>query len=333
MRHFIFSAVVVSLIFINTIRIKTKFSEPLDSEKTIQTIDSENVIHTFFVVNDNYVKYLSVAMASILKNTKSHIFFHIMDDNINEKTKNKLLKLLKYKNFSIEFLPINYAKSPDLPDSFMPHINKTTNYRLLISHLKPDIKKCIFNDADLIYVSDIKELWNINIEDYYMAAVPDPSDMKRAYNHIKVFPLNKNEHYVNTGVTILNLEKWRQNNIEAQFISNAAKYSEKLFYPDQDLLNITLHDKIKYLSPRFNAMPEQTYYSLSEQIKAFESPAVIHWAGPRKPWQNCNTHLSETFWEYVHLSPFAPEIYMDYYFSKLGISNKNMITKLHNLIP
>lgn len=333
MRHFLFFAVVISLIIINAIHLKNKSFEPLDSEKAVQTIDSENVIHIFFVVNDNYVKYLSVAMASILKNTKSHIFFHIMDDNINEKTKNKLLKLQSYKNFAIEFLSVNNINALSLPASVMPHINKTTNYRLLISHLKPDINKCILSDADLVYVSDIKELWDIDIENFYMAAIPDPDDMNRAYNRLKVFPLSKNEHYVNTGVTVLNLEKWRQNNIEAQFISNAAIYSKQLSYPDQDLLNITLHDKIKYLSPRFNAMPEQTYYSLSEQIKAFESPVIIHWAGPNKPWNDCDAHLAETFWEYVNLSPFALEIYMDYYLSKLGLSNRNMITKLCNLIP
>ena len=333
MRHFIFFAVIISLTIINTIYVKNKFAESLIAEKTVQKIDPKDVIHVFFGVDDNYVKYLSVTMASILKNTKSPVFFHILDDRIAEETKKKLLKLRKYKDFSIEFVPVDYARALTLPETIQPHVSKTSYYRLQISSRNPKLKKCIYSDADLVFVSDIKELWDTDVEDFYMAAVPDPDDVNRAYNRLKVFPLSKNEHYVNAGILVLNLEKWRQNNAETKFYDAAAKYNDNIPYPDQDLLNITLHDKIKYLSPRFNAMPELVYFSLPEQFEAFESPVIIHWAGPNKPWNDCDAHLAETFWEYVNLSPFALEIYMDYYLSKLGLSNRNMITKLCNLIP
>ncbi len=333
MRHFLFFAVVISLTIINTIYVKNKFAESLIAEKTVQKVDPKDVIHVFFGVDDNYVKYLSVTMASILKNTKSPVFFHILDDRIAEETKKKLLKLRKYKDFSIEFVPVDYARALTLPKTIQPHVSKTSYYRLQISSRNPKLKKCIYSDADLVFVSDIKELWDTDVEDFYMAAVPDPDDVNRAYNRLKVFPLSKNEHYVNAGILVLNLEKWRQNNAETKFYDAAAKYNDNIPYPDQDLLNITLHDKIKYLSPRFNAMPELVYFSLPEQFEAFESPAIIHWAGPRKPWNNPDTRLSEHFWEYVKLSPFAPEIYTDFYLSQLGISNRKMFLKLCNLIP
>ena len=76
MRHFIFFAVIISLTIINTIYVKNKFAELLIAEKTVQKVDPKDVIHVFFGVDDNYVKYLSVTMASILKNTKSPVFFH-----------------------------------------------------------------------------------------------------------------------------------------------------------------------------------------------------------------------------------------------------------------
>lgn len=68
MRHFTFLAVVILIIVIHTayFKIHTDSAFPKDT------------IHIFFVVDDNYVKYLSVAMASILKNTKSPIFFTLL---------------------------------------------------------------------------------------------------------------------------------------------------------------------------------------------------------------------------------------------------------------
>ncbi|MBO6281764.1 MAG: glycosyltransferase family 8 protein [Alphaproteobacteria bacterium] len=242
----------------------------------------------------------------------------MIDNQITDKTKAKLLKLQNYKKFAIEFLPIRDISPLNLPPNIMPHINQTTNYRLMLSSMKPEIKKCILSDADLVYVADIKELWNTDVEDFYMAAVPDPADKNRTKNWIRQLPIYKKEHYVNTGVTVLNLEKWRQDNIESRFFTYAGLYHRYLTFPDQDLINIVLHFRVKYLNPRFNAMPEQKYYSLSEQISAFYEPAVIHWAGPDKPWQNPDTPQPQYFWDYVNLSPFSAQIYADYYLPKIS---------------
>lgn len=317
MRHFICLAIIISLITVIMVHIA--------HQSKYKSFGSEDTIHIFFIVDDNYVKYLSVAMASILKNTENPVYFHILDDNIAKKTKIKLLKLQNYKDFAIEFLPVHNIRPLNLPPSIMPHINKTTNYRLLLSSLTPEIKKCILSDADLVYVSDIKELWNIDVEDFYMAAVPDPADKNRTNNWIEKLPVNEKKHYVNTGVTVLNLEKWRQDNIESKFFTYATLYHQYLNYPDQDLLNIVLHSKVKYLNPKFNAMPEQIYYDLPEQISAFYNPVVIHWAGPSKPWENPDAHQPQYFWNYVNLSPFAAQIYADYYIPPIAAALKKYL--------
>lgn len=39
-------------------------------------------------------------------------------------------------------------------------------------------------------------------------------------------PFYEKQQYINTGVMLINLNKWRENNIEQYFIEYAAKYGE-----------------------------------------------------------------------------------------------------------
>ncbi|MCW4449238.1 hypothetical protein OLS44_02220, partial [Campylobacter jejuni] len=45
------------------------------------------------------------------------------------------------------------------------------------------------------------------------------------------------------GVTLINLKKWREDNIQELLFQNSAQYAEILQFPDQDTLNITLYKK------------------------------------------------------------------------------------------
>ena len=68
--------------------------------------------------------------------------------------------------------------------------------------------KCLFLDADLIADKDITELYNINIDDFYMGAVADQFPLTENC-WAKRLDLAKNYRYVNTGVILVNLKKWR----------------------------------------------------------------------------------------------------------------------------
>lgn len=46
----------------------------------------------------------------------------------------------------------------------------------MISSILSDIDKVIFMDADLIIVNDIRELWDIDIDDCYMACCSSIND-------------------------------------------------------------------------------------------------------------------------------------------------------------
>lgn len=288
-----------------------------------------NKINIFFTINNAYCKYLAVTMSSILLNTTQFVNFYIIDGGISDNNKQKINELKKIKDFNIEYLPIDVTLFNKMPSSSQAHISNETNYRFLISSIKPEIDKCIFLDADLVVDGDISELWNIDIKDYYMAAVNDQAALN-IEGWAKKLPLPADYTYVNTGVTVMNLKKWRKDNVEKQFFENVSKYKDLLMFPDQDILNITLFSKVKYLSHIFNAMPVQKYRNLEQEKEAFSHPIIIHWAGGRKPWLFPDVPYSFVFWKYARQTPFYEEIIYQNAKSNYALLNASTVKDAFN---
>ena len=267
-------------------------------------------MNIFFTINNSYAKYLAVTIASILYNLDQNeiVNFFILDGGISEYNKIKINNLKKIKNFNIEYIVVDKSKFEKIVSSSQAHISNETNYRFIISSLKPDLDKCLFLDADLIIDKDITELYNTDIDDYYMAAVADQAALDNTFSCTYKLNLPENYRYVNTGVILVNLKKWREDNIETKLFENVFKYSNVLMFPDQDTLNITLNSKVKYLSHVYNAMPVQNYIVKEEKEEAFNNPVIIHWAGFMKPWRFIEANYSNYFWKYAKMTDFYEDI-------------------------
>lgn len=53
-----------------------------------------------------------------------------------------------------------------------------TMFRIMLPDIMPDLKKIIYLDTDLFVNTDIEELWNLNIDNYCLAAAPDCSTIR-----------------------------------------------------------------------------------------------------------------------------------------------------------
>ncbi|EPN3920296.1 glycosyltransferase family 8 protein, partial [Campylobacter coli] len=289
----------------------------------------KNIIHIFFTINDAYSGYLATCIVSILDNLDQEYipYFYVIDGGISEKNKKKLKLLNTDREFYIEFIAINQDLFTNLPNSSQAHISNETNYRFLVSTIKPNLDKCIFLDVDLVVVGGISELWEIDIDEHYMAAVSDQAPLHPDSWTLKL-PLPYDYLYVNTGVTLFNLKKWREDNIQDLLFQNSAKYARVLQFPDQDTLNITLYKKIKYLSHIYNAMPVQTYHNEEQKQEAFSNPQIIHWAGAHKPWKYPDVPYAEMFWYYARQTPFYEEIL----FKNITQNSLNITRNTSNMI-
>ena len=86
-------------------------------------------INICFASDNNYVKPLTCAIVSILKNinNEDNICFYILDDDISLLEKEKILSLQGIKNCEIYFVKINKDIFSSLPEiKTWSYISKTT---------------------------------------------------------------------------------------------------------------------------------------------------------------------------------------------------------------
>lgn len=260
-----------------------------------------------FLASDNrYAPFVATTIASICDNTDCFCSFYVLDGGISETAKLTIKSLnRKYPNFSVNFLTIDEeAEFSDIDyQNNAGYISISTYNRFLISKLKPDLKKVLYLDVDVIVKGDIKELFSIQLENYPLAAVPesflDGATLKDLRNNLN---LSKDHRYFNAGVLLIDNEYWAKNDILSQVFKTEQKFRSKLKWADQDILNIIFNNNYKVLPPKFNDMTQFKNQNHNVLIRHFNTGL--------KPWEldpNEVSHFVEDvplFWQYAQKTPF-----------------------------
>lgn len=197
--------------------------------------------------------------------------------------------------------------------------------RLFIGSSLPDyVSKVIYIDCDTLYIGNVSELYNTEIESRYIfAAVRDmwPSSYNEAIG------LKSDDLYFQSGIMLVDLAKWRRLHCEKKILESAIKAKHYYFMHDQDLLNICFKGEIQTLSPKygmiyllrhyspqeciwFSGKNESHYYTISEINEAKADIHVIHYAGDYfgRPWSFPKACKDNMHWlEYYLKTPWANE--------------------------
>lgn len=147
-----------------------------------------------------------------------------------------------------------------------PNMNSQFTYmamiRAALSKELPDLDRVLSLDVDTLVVDDISKLWDLEIDDYYLASCEEPNASK--------------EHgywYSNIGVALYNLEKLRDGKCDEVI---EALNTKKYRYLEQDAFNELCQDKILPMSNRYNSNPF---------CRVHNHPCIIHYAG-MKYWRD-----------------------------------------------
>jgi lipopolysaccharide biosynthesis glycosyltransferase len=268
--------------------------------------------------DDRYAMPLAVVIRSALENLSSnrHCTFFIIDGGISKKNKNRILKLTDSKECLINWLQPPDAMLNNV--SLSGHITVAGYYKILIPLILPDsYSKAIYLDSDLIVKGDLAKLWDINIENNHLLAVPDigipyVSSFYGLKNY-KELGIPSHQKYFNAGVFVLNLEKMRTENISMEVIQYLQDNKEHIRWHDQDGLNAVLAGKWAELELRWNQLPsiynsswEDSPFSQQEWTNALKDPYIIHFASSNKPWNSTVYHpANDLFFHYVDKTSWA----------------------------
>ena len=238
--------------------------------------NNKPIIPIFFASDDNYVPFLAVTLQSLEQNADSNYHYDIKilnADNISVENKFKILAEFEKDGFDIEFVDVTpFIETMSSKLHTRDYYSKSTYYRLLIPNMYPEFDKALYLDCDIAINNSISELFNTDIDDNYVGAIPDQSvlymsDEFKDYVENRV-GVDSFKHYFNAGILVMNLKKLREIDFENKFIQllTSVKFDVA---QDQDYLNAICKGHVKFIDETWNSMP------LPVDIKRPQRPALV----------------------------------------------------------
>lgn len=187
----------------------------------------------------------------------------------------------------VKFRSVSLSSLGDLPLAQSDHVSEATYYRLLVHDLLPKkVSSVLYLDADLVAVASVRELFGIEL-DQPVAAVDhaSPSNSFRLWG-----PLSGG--YFQSGVLIIDLVRWRAENVSATFAQILKNDRERIKWWDQDVLNIAFQNNWQRLPYWFNVTPVVREFVTPEKLR--ETSRLIHFSGRAKPWNSQQSRVQDS---------------------------------------
>lgn len=295
-----------------------------------------NIAIAFRDKDGSYARHVGAMLASLLDNTRRSVRVHILhDDSLTEDSRKKLQAVLDQQipaahgHTHGQEQKHAHARESQLhfhhldPRTCLPGVNESslimqpltfaTLYRLFLPTL-PGLKDCsrlIYMDTDLIVDADMSELWEMELGQALLGAVPDPclcGALTRPVRNAKdEWARNVARHslglgipmtrYFNAGVLLLDLASIRREGLfaeGAQMVQN----EPRLLHPDQDALNKLFYGRSIFIPQKFNNLLHSCDVEGKEE-------GVWHYSGPRKPWDHPHMPKADRYFYYLRQTPWG----------------------------
>jgi len=265
-------------------------------------------INIVFSSDNKYAQFMAVTLCSIFENKKclNKIDIYILDGGIKDNDKDKLAGLEVRYNFKITYINVDTSFFKDFYVN--NRMTSAAYFRTIIPKLLPCLEKILYLDCDIIITGDILELYKTNINNYFFAAVEDYGSGNIRLDELDMPPHAK---YFNSGVMLINLKKWRENNICEKLINYIKKHPERLKLYDQDALNALMWNNYLTIPLKYNYTTSLLYKYNSNYNNVLKDNLVIHYAGD-KPWNYFSKNpLNEAYFYYLKKTPWKDIKYID----------------------
>lgn len=279
-----------------------------------------------YATDDNYAQHVGVSLLSlfstVLAPTTYHVF--IICNNLSKENKCKLAKIAGRFNNELEFIDCNDLTQLLPEDINTANLSLSTYCRLFAAELLPiHVTEVLYLDCDTLINDDLSELFSIDIEDKFVAGVEDTmyDDMKTS-----IF-IDKDSSYINAGVLLINLKRWRNYNIVDEFLTFIHKFGGNVPHLDQGVINGVLKDRKIVLPLKFNVQAPifafhqyvdmlhffslKYFYTQNEVEEAKKHPVIIHYTSffLERPWfRFCIHPLRNKYRDYLAISPFSTKL-------------------------
>ncbi len=274
-----------------------------------------------YTCDNNFVWIMGVSMVSLFENNRDmeHLDVYLLGDNVSEANVQTLQSLAEPYGRKVVVINVPDLKIPK--SLVMGRWPKSAFTRMFSGVLMPkEINRILYLDCDTIVTGSIKGLDDFHMGEYAIASVKDC--VSSLYK--KKIGVDKDDHYVNAGVLLMNLEKMRELGISNMMDDFIRKYRRLINYADQDVLNGMFKGKFGIIPPEYDVMTQMcaytysqilqyrrpsNYYSQSEIENAQQHPIIIHYTTCMlniRPWcENSKHPFRSEFEKYQAMTPWA----------------------------
>ncbi len=282
-----------------------------------------NVMHIVYAADDKFAEIMGVSITSLFYNNSQmkQIYLYILDSGISEQNKNKVEKLcIQYNRAKPQWLN---AKDiiKELGANISTDRGSISQYtRLFISSMLPsNLERVLYLDCDIIINQSLTDLWNLDLQGKIIGALLDAFSRQYRAN----INLPKEAVMFNSGVMLVDMERWVKNNIEGKLKQFIRQKNGRIQQGDQGALNAVLSEDTYCFEPRFNSVTifydfsyqemltyrKPPYFYSEKEIKnAVDNPVLIHFTTSflgRRPWyEGCRHRYVEKWLYYKEISPW-----------------------------
>ena len=222
-------------------------------------------LNVLYTTDRNYFKYMITSLYSLLENNKDlklniHIIyegfkdeeFNIINNIINSFPNSKII----YHAFDKIRSKIEKYSIPNWRDT------KIANARIFFSSIIKDEKNMLYLDSDTLVVGSLKDILNVDGTINMVKDLLPRTLVNKLETPIK--------NYCNSGVFYINVDKWYRDECDKLLVDTLSRKNTSYSYPDQDIINISLRDKIELLHPKYNLFSIDSYYKSMLSMKLYD---------------------------------------------------------------
>lgn len=252
-----------------------------------------------FATDDNYVRQLGVSLFSLLENNRGlWLNISILDNGISESNKLWLQGISNQFDTHLAFIDISNIENLLPTKVAVNKLSISTYSRLFLANLMPDnVDTVLYLDCDTYINDSLEELLKTELTDYAVAGVEDC--MYPSYK--EDIGLDISDRYINAGILLINLKKWREENMQEVFMNFIMKFKGNVPHLDQGVINGTINKRL-ILPLRYNVQSTiYSFYRYKDMLKFFSmnsfygeaevaearcNPAIIHYTSffLQRPW-------------------------------------------------
>lgn len=249
-------------------------------------------IELLLTIDEGYLKPLKVALTSIRQsNPNQAIRVWLIHESISRSNIQDLRNLTDYLNLDFEPIQIDGSQWNDAKTE--EQYPKEMYFRLLVGELLPkEIKRIIYLDPDILVIHSLRDLWEMELDGYMLAAATHVGliDVSTRVNKVR---LDVDHVYFNSGIMLMDLDKAREIIKWDDIAEVIEKFNRLLVLPDQDILN-RLYGKYTKEIPEeiwnYDTRKYMRYFTKSlaqhDIHWVMANTVILHYCGGYKPWDD-----------------------------------------------